>query len=126
MARFSALLEVLLAEREALLHPQQADLETLLTRKESLCQEIDRHQRALLASLAPATALPDSMTELRSLAERCRHENALNGRIAIRARHTTRNLLAALTGEAPGQVYERSGAEQSAGGGGVGHRIGSA
>ncbi len=122
--RFNQLLQVLLAERDALLHPAQSGLADLLARKEALCAEIAPHQAALLASLAPATVLPDTMGELRTLAERCRNENALNGRIAVRARHTTRTLLAVLTGETPGQVYGRRGTEQAASAGG--HRLGSA
>lgn len=122
--RFNTLLEVLLAERDALLHPNQIGLEDLLARKESLCADIAPHQAALLASLAPATVLPESMSDLRTLAERCRNENALNGRIAVRARHTARTLLAVLTGESPGQVYGRRGTEQAPSAGG--HRLGSA
>jgi len=123
--RFAALLDLLLAERQALVQPGQSDLQTLVERKEALCRDIARHQTTLLAALAPTGFLPESMTELRSLAQRCRAENALNGRIAIRARNTVRTLLGVLTGDEPASVYHKPGSDRPAPGR-AGHRLGSA
>lgn len=123
--RFGVLLDVLLAERQALVLPGQADLQTLVERKEALCRDIARHQTTLLAALAPTGFLPESMTELRSLAQRCRAENALNGRIAVRARNTVRTLLGVLTGDEPSSVYHKPGSDRPAPGT-AGHRLGTA
>jgi flagellar biosynthesis/type III secretory pathway chaperone len=123
--RFGVLLELLLAERKALVQPGQSDLQTLVERKEALCRDIARHQSTLLAALAPTGFLPESMTELRSLAQRCRTENALNGRIAIRARNSVRTLLGVLTGDEPASVYHKPGSDRPAPGS-PGHRLGSA
>lgn len=123
--RFESLLDTLLAEREALTGRSPDALNDLVARKEALCAEIAGRQHTLLDALKPRTTLPDSMAELRSLADRCRTENALNGRIATRARRTTGNLLKALTGQARDDSYDRPGHTQPQPRG-TGHRLGSA
>lgn len=123
--RFESLLDTLLAEREALTGRSPDALNDLVARKEALCAEIAGRQHTLLDALKPRTTLPDSMAELRSLADRCRTENALNGRIATRARRTTGNLLKALTGQPGDDAYDRPGQTQSQPRG-TGHRLGSA
>lgn len=123
--RFEALLDTLLAEREALTGRSPAVLNDLVVRKEVLCAEIAGRQHTLLDALKPRTTLPDSMAELRSLAARCRTENALNGRIATRARRTTGHLLQALTGQAGDDAYDRPG-QAPPQPRGTGHRLGSA
>ncbi len=112
--RFRSLLDILLAEREALIGTSAEDLQMLVTRKEAICAEIARAQNTLLEALKPASILPESMPELRELAQRCRNENALNGRIANRARRSTRTLLAILTGDDSADLYHRSGADAAA------------
>lgn len=118
LRRFRSLLDVLLAEREALTGTSSDGLQALVAHKESLCADIARTQNVLLEALEPASTLPESMTELRELAMRCRRENALNGRIASRARHSTRALLAILTGDESAEIYDRSGADGNV----AGHR----
>lgn len=124
LERFSVLLEVLLAERDALVGTSPDELQAIVARKETLCADIARRQQSLLDALQPATILPDSMAELRMLADRCRSENALNGRIASRARRTTQTLLGILTGDTGGDLYDRPGQPREARA--AGHRLGSA
>ncbi|MEQ8861279.1 MAG: flagellar protein FlgN [Pseudomonadales bacterium] len=128
LERCTALLDVLLAERAALIGTSADDLQVLVSRKESLCADIAGIQHTLLDALKPATTLPDSMSELRSLVQRCRDENTLNGRIANRARRSTRTLLAILTGEDSDDLYDRGGSSHGSapGTGLAGHRLGSA
>lgn len=127
LERLTALLEILLAEREALTGTVPDALHEIIARKEAVCAEVAHQQDALLAGLAPHTTLPDSMSELRALAQRCQQENALNGRIANRAKRTSRTLLAILTGDSSGDLYEKPGAERAPGSSTAsGHRLGSA
>ncbi len=107
--RFSALLDALRAERRALVAASPEGLHEVVARKETLCAEIAGSQHQLLEHLQGAP-LPDSMQELRDLAQQCRAENALNGRIAQRARRTARTLLGILTGEPEADLYEKPGA----------------
>lgn len=123
--RFAALHEVLLEERHALLGRTPDLLESVIERKEALCRDITGRQQTLLTALGPEPTLPESMADLRQLAEKCRSENALNGRIANRARRTTRRLLDALTGAPADDAYDRPG--QTPGRpSGIGHRLGTA
>lgn len=125
--RFGVLLETLHAERAALVDRSPETLQEVVGRKEALCGEIDREQQQLLAHIRAGAPAPAAIGELRDLARRCRHENVLNGRIANRARHTTKTLLAILTGEPPSDVYRPSGQELlPAPPSGAGHRLGSA
>jgi flagellar biosynthesis/type III secretory pathway chaperone len=125
LERFTALHEILLEEREALLGRAPERLEALVERKEVLCSDIASRQHTLLTALGPEPVLPESMDDLRSLAESCRSENALNGRIANRARRTTRRLLDALTGTPDDDAYDRPG-QSSNRPRGTGHRLGTA
>lgn len=125
--RFGALLDVLAAERAALLELAPDTLEELVPRKNALCSEIAEDQRLLVASLSEAPTPPAGMVELRSLARRCQHENALNGRIVNRARHTNREMLRVLTGEPPADLYQPPGhAVPDSARPSAGHRLGSA
>lgn len=120
--RFTELLDALRAERRALVAASPDGLNEVVARKEAVCAQIAGSQHELLAHLQGAP-LPDSMQELRDLAEQCRAENALNGRIAQRARRTTRTLLGILTGEPEADLYEKPGA---AAGGVTGRSLGAA
>lgn len=126
--QFRTLLEILLAEREALVATSADRLQDLVSRKEALCTDIARNQNTLLEALKPAVTLPDSMGELRDLARRCRTENALNGRIANRARRRTRTLLSILTGEDSAELYRPGSVDAAAGKVPAlpGHRLGTA
>jgi flagellar biosynthesis/type III secretory pathway chaperone len=124
LARFAGLLDVLLAERDALTGRSADALHEVIVRKETLCADIAACQQTLLKAVRPATTLPDSMAELRALADRCRSENALNGRIANRARRTTRTLLGILTGDHAPDLYDAPGRGQRAPA--TGHHLGSA
>lgn len=127
LAHLTALLDILLAERQALTGTAPDELHEIIARKESVCAEVAEQQEALLAGLAPQTTLPDSMSELRQLAERCQQENLLNGRIANRARRTNRTLLGILTGDSGADLYEKPGMERTPGAGTApGHHLGSA
>lgn len=127
LAHLTALLDILLIEREALTGTAPDALHEIIARKETVCAEVAEQQEALLAGLAPHTTLPDSMSELRELAQRCREENILNGRIANRAKHTTRTLLGILTGDSGADLYEKPGMERAPGGSTApGHHLGSA
>tara|TARA_Y100001933_G_scaffold150206_2_gene148687 strand:- start:7280 stop:7726 length:447 start_codon:yes stop_codon:yes gene_type:complete len=123
--RFTDLQQVLLEERDALLGRSPDRLETVLARKEALCRDITDRQQTLLGALGPDPVLPESMGDLRALAETCRSENALNGRIANRARRTTRRLLDALTGTSGDDAYDRPG-QTPPRSRGTGHRLGTA
>jgi flagellar biosynthesis/type III secretory pathway chaperone len=121
------LLDTLLEERLALTGTSPDDLHEIIARKESLCADIARRQQGLLAGVAPDGRLPDSMIELRTLAQRCQAENAQNGRIANRAKHTTRTLIGILTGDSAGDLYDRSGGDPARGRRATpGHHLGSA
>lgn len=127
LVHLTALLDILLAERQALTGTAPDELHEIIARKESVCAEVAEQQEALLAGLAPQTTLPDSMSELRQLAERCQQENLLNGRIANRARRTNRTLLGILTGDSGADLYEKPGMERTQGAGPApGHHLGSA
>lgn len=123
---FGTLLDILLDERKALIDPARHDLAGLVVRKEAVCSEIAARQQALLAHLPPSTVLPTSMEALRRVAERCRDENAVNGRIANRARHSTRTLLGILTGITGDETYQRKPGERGGNSGHLGQRLGSA
>jgi flagellar biosynthesis/type III secretory pathway chaperone len=123
----TGLLDSLLEERQALTGTSPDELYEIVQRKESICADIARRQPALLAGLTPDGRLPESMTELRTLAQRCQAENAHNGRIANRAKHTTRTLIGILTGDSDGDLYDKPGADQTRGRKAKpGHHLGSA
>lgn len=127
LVHLTALLDILLAERQALSGTAPDELHDIIARKEAACAEIAAQQDVLLAGLAPDTVLPDSMSELRELAQRCQQENILNGRIANRAKRTNRTLLGILTGDSGGDLYEKPGMERAPGSSAApGHHLGSA
>ncbi|MFW6093490.1 MAG: flagella synthesis protein FlgN [Pseudomonadota bacterium] len=127
LEQFSRLLDTLQSERRALVERTPDALEEIVARKESLCREISEHQHVVLAELQPDGSFPESMRELGELAEQCRALNSMNGRIAQRARQTTRTLLGILTGEPKDALYHRGGGTHDAAATpGSGHRLGSA
>lgn len=125
LVHLTKLLDILLAERQALTGTAPDTLHEIIASKEAACAEIAAQQDTLLAGLAPHTTLPDSMSELRELAQRCQQENNLNGRIANRAKRTNRTLLGILTGDSGGDLYEKPGMERAPSAA-PGHRLGSA
>jgi flagellar biosynthesis/type III secretory pathway chaperone len=108
IARFTKLLTLLGEERTALVGRCPDTLAAVIERKEALCGEIAEDQQALLQHWRAEGSPQAALVELRELAERARTENALNGRIAHRARQTNRALLELLTGTAD-DLYDRPG-----------------
>jgi flagellar biosynthesis/type III secretory pathway chaperone len=105
LAHYQTFVTLLAAERDALTGHTPDTLEAILQRKDALCRDIQALQQTLPELLRDAPREVAQMAELRTLAQRCRDENAINGRIAQRARRTVRVLLQALTGQPDPELY---------------------
>ncbi len=126
LSRFDKLHELLLLERQALVADATEELQETLALKSQLCNEIALQQTAFLADPQRSQCAPERIAALREAAARCKTQNAINGRIAHRARQTVSALMGIVNGSDQQALYASSGNTATRPPGPPGHRLASA